>query len=265
MNNLEFVQRAKDIAHNYKTLYVMGCIGAPMSAANKKRYCVNHSFNKNPSRVKMIQAASADTFGFDCVCLIKSILWGWKGDRTKTYGGAIYNTSIVPDISADQMITKCHDISTNFSDIEIGEVVWLKGHIGIYIGDGLVVESSPAWKNGVQITACNCNKSGYNRRNWTKHGKLPYINYIANEKTQSKSEEVCDVEVGVLKRNAKGNAVKALQILLIGNGYSCGTSGVDGSFGPGTEAAVKSYQKAKGLTPDGCVGKNTWVKLLGVK
>ena len=53
----------------------------------------------------------------------------------------------------------------------------MKGHIGIYVGDGLAVECTPAWKNCVQITACNCSKSGYQRRNWTKHGKLPYVTY----------------------------------------------------------------------------------------
>lgn len=68
----------------------MGCFGAPMNAANKKRYCNNHSYNKQATRQKMIMAASADTFGFDCVCLIKGLLWGWNGNASKTYGGAGY-------------------------------------------------------------------------------------------------------------------------------------------------------------------------------
>lgn len=76
--------------------------------------------------------------------------------------------------------------------------------------------------------------------------------------------EVCDVEVKVLKKGAKGNAVKALQTLLIGAGYSCGSKGADGSFGPDTEAAVKAYQKAKKIAVDGSVGPKTWSKLLGV-
>ena len=44
MTNTEFVAKPKDIAKNYKTLYVMGCFGAPMTAANKKRYTQNHSY-----------------------------------------------------------------------------------------------------------------------------------------------------------------------------------------------------------------------------
>ena len=177
MTNKEFVAKLKDVATNYKTLYVMGCFGAPMNATNKKRYCNNHSYNKQPARTAMIQAATDDTFGFDCVCLIKGILWGWSGNKSKTYGGAGYAINGVPDIGADQMITKCSGVSTDFSKIEVGEAVWMSGHIGVYIGDGLAVECTPAWANKVQITSCNCSKTGYNRRNWTKHGKLPYIEY----------------------------------------------------------------------------------------
>jgi putative chitinase len=35
----------------------------------------------------------------------------------------------------------------------------------------------------------------------------------------------------------------------------------DGSFGPGTEAAVKAFQTKSGLTADGIVGDGTWSKL----
>lgn len=178
MTNKELAAKLRDVATNYKTLYVMGCFGAPMTEANKTRYCNNHSYNKKAARTAMIKAASADTFGFDCVCLIKGILWGWNGNENATYGGAKYASNGVPDIGADSMITKCSELSTNFNDIEVGEAVWMSGHIGVYIGDGLAVECTPSWENKVQITACNCTKSGYKRRNWTKHGKLPYIEYV---------------------------------------------------------------------------------------
>ena len=128
----------------------------------------------------MINAASADTFGFDCVCLIKGILWGWRGDTAKSYGGASYAVNGVPDIGADQMITKCAGVSTDFSNVAVGEALWCEGHIGVYIGNGLGVECTPRWDNKVQITAvANIGKKeGYNARTWRKHGKLPYIDYI---------------------------------------------------------------------------------------
>ena len=177
MTNTELVKKLIDVANNYKTLYVMGCFGAPMTEANKQRYINHHEYNRRTNPKKCILGASPDTFGFDCVNLIKAILWGWNGDKSKVYGGAKYTANGVPDISADGMIAKCLNVSTDFSNLEIGEAVWCPGHIGVYIGDGLAVECSPAWKNCVQITACNCTKSGYNRRDWTKHGKIPYITY----------------------------------------------------------------------------------------
>jgi hypothetical protein len=176
----QLAERCLDVAQNYKTLYVMGCFGAPMTAANKKRYTQNHTYNKQAARTKMINAVSADTFGFDCVCLIKGLLWGWCGDKTKTYGGASYAVNGVPDIGADTMITKCKDVSTaGWANMEVGEALWVKGHIGIYIGNGLAVECTPSWENKVQVTAVKNigAKSGYNARTWTKHGKLPYVTY----------------------------------------------------------------------------------------
>lgn len=175
----QLAERALWTAQNFKTLYVMGCFGAPLNAANKTRYCNNHQYNRNADRQKMIKAASDDTFGFDCVCLIKGLLWGWSGDKTKTYGGAGYAINGVPDIGADSMIKVCSGVTTDFSHIEVGEAVWLSGHIGIYIGDGLAVECTPKWQNRVQVTAVSNigAKSGYNARKWTKHGKLPYVTY----------------------------------------------------------------------------------------
>lgn len=184
MNNRELASKAVDIAKNYKTLYVMGCFGAPLNETNKQRYLTNHEYNTKPARQQMIKGVTADTFGFDCVNLIKAILWGWNGDKTKSYGGARYGSNGVPDIDADVMISKCKDISTDFSKLEIGEAVWMPGHIGVYIGDGLAVECTPTWENGVQITACNNTKSGYNKRNWTKHGKIPYITYEEEKKQE---------------------------------------------------------------------------------
>lgn len=67
-----------------------------------------------------------------------------------------------------------------------------------------------------------------------------------------------------LKIKAKGEITKLLQERLISLGYSCGSYGADGSFGNGTKTAVINFQKAKGLTADGIVGKNTWSKLLGL-
>ena len=66
----------------------------------------------------------------------------------------------------------------------------------------------------------------------------------------------------LLKIGARGNITKLLQEKLTALGY--GTNGVDGIFGNGTKNAVIRYQKAKGLSADGIVGKNTWRKILNI-
>lgn len=182
MTNIEFVQRAKSIL-SLNTLYVNGCWGAPMNAKNKTRYTNNTTYNKQTDRTMKILNASSDTFGFDCVGLIKGILWGFKGDASATYGGATYKLNNIPDLPEDTLIQLCKP-SSDFSKLEdIGTVVWMKGHIGIYIGDNLVIESSPKWTDGVQITsiANKGGKAGFNSRTWAKWGKLPYITYEDTE------------------------------------------------------------------------------------
>lgn len=183
MTARELVRRCVDVAEHYRTLYVMGCFGAPMTAANKKRYTQNHEYNKAAVRTRMIHAATADTFGFDCVNLIKGVLWGWDGDLSAQYGGARYGFNGVPDVNADRMIRLCKGVTDNFREILPGAAVWMPGHIGLYIGEGLAVECTPKWANGVQITAVGNlgKKAGYNTRTWKKWGLLPYVSYKEEE------------------------------------------------------------------------------------
>jgi len=247
MTNIELANKLKDIAKNYKTLYVMGCFGAPMTAANKKRYTQNHEYNRQPARTAMINAASADTFGFDCVCLIKGVLWGWKGDKNAVYGGATYASNGVPDIGADSMIKVCKNVTTDFSHIEVGEAVWMEGHIGVYVGDGLAVECTPRWNNKVQITACNRSVSGYNRRDWTKHGKLPYVQYVQSTEqvTPPTTTTVNGIDVSKWQGDIDWQKVKAAGIkfamIRLGYGSADGsTCGLDGYFEKNVANAVKA-------------------------
>ena len=70
------------------------------------------------------------------------------------------------------------------------------------------------------------------------------------------------VQFPVLSKGAKGQQVKAVQILLNGHGHGC--SSADGSFGPATDRALRRYQQAHGLTVDGSCGPATWRSLLGI-
>ena len=191
MTNLELKNKLLDIVNNYKTIYGMGTWGwvVTQSAIDRK---VKESSWWTSSKVKTIsKVIDKGYFMFDCVGLIKGILWGWDGSN-KIYGGAGYNCNGVPDVNTEGMLSKCKNVSTNFKSIEVGEYLWMSGHCAIYIGDGLCVECTPIWKNGVQITAvANIGKkSGYNSRIWAKHGKLPYITYEKEEVEEVKQYKI---------------------------------------------------------------------------
>lgn len=151
MNNLEFTAKAKEIYKKYDTTYSWGTF---MNKKNNSKLCT------------------------DCSGFIKGILWGYPTNGK-------YKSNGVPDINADAMIKRCSNVSNNFNNIEVGEVVWIKGHIGIYLGNGEVLEATSKWGSKLQKTALLNQKAikGLNGRVWAKHGKLPYLSY---EKEQSK-------------------------------------------------------------------------------
>lgn len=118
--------------------------------------------------------------------------------------------------------------------------------------------------SGDTITVIEGNYSNSVKRRTLKvNGKYIRGYGVPKYDAETKSKEVCTVEIKVLKKGAKGESVKAMQILLIGYGFSCGKSGADGSFGSATDNALRAFQKAKGLSVDGSCGPKTWAKLLG--
>ncbi len=68
-------------------------------------------------------------------------------------------------------------------------------------------------------------------------------------------ETVPEARAESWKKNSSGETVKKIQQRLSDWGYYTGA--VDGEYGSGTEAAVKKFQKANGLTPDGVAGPAT--------
>ena len=63
------------------------------------------------------------------------------------------------------------------------------------------------------------------------------------------------------RRGSKGPEVRRIQEKLKELGLYLGD--LDGIFGGGNEAAVKRFQKSRGLAADGVVGPRTWGALFG--
>ena len=180
----------------------------------------------------------------DCVGLIKGYLWCENPDDTTP----AYNAS--QDKSANAMYTACKTKGEMATMPDIpGILVFFPGHVGVYIGNGEVIEARSR-RYGVYT-------SKLSERQWKTWGYCPYLTYETPVKTIT-------MELPVLKKGEKGEQVKAMQYLLMGYGYDMEGYGADGSFGGATERALKAYQQANGLEADGSCGRKTWTKLLGL-
>lgn len=230
----------------------------------------------------------------DCVGLIKGYLWcDSPEDTTPTY-------TVAQDLSEGQMYAKCTE-KGNISEIpEIpGLLVFKPGHIGVYIGSGKVVE---ARGHAYGVVETNLYERGWT--NWGKCAFISYKTetitvYVVQavkcvekkdeaetalaalqsdgyggtvvegtvevEVEETPTEEVIGgIDLPMLQKGSCGDAVKALQNLLIGYGYNLGSYGADGDFGGKTDTALRAFQSARGLAVDGICGPKTWAKLLGV-
>jgi hypothetical protein len=99
--------------------------------------------------------------------------------------------------------------------------------------------------------------------------KLFWINHNSNQVDTfgGAPAETVTVTLPVLKRGMKNVSVWSLQALLLGFGYDLGATGankdgVDGSFGPKLEIALKRYQFENDLAQTGCCDGDTWKSLL---
>jgi hypothetical protein len=114
-----------------------------------------------------------------------------------------------------------------------------RGHIGLYIGDGRVIEASGT-KAGVVKSSVGLSK-------WVEWGELKGIDYSGSEDSgedPAPDKEPDTPEEGghpTLRRGSKGEDVKELQTLLQLKGYDLGSCGIDGDFGKATEKAGPAH------------------------
>lgn len=105
----------------------------------------------------------------DCVGLIKGYSWyDVQGQTT------ILVSNGMPDIGADTMYENATEKGTIDTIPEtLGLAVWKEGHIGVYIGEGKVVEAFG--------TTTGVIRSELSNGGWTHWLKIPYITYLEQE------------------------------------------------------------------------------------
>ena len=154
----------------------------------------------------------------DCVNLYKAILNGYDVKNTMAgyYQHDLTNTG---DCTEAELLAQCTDVSQDFQNIIAPEILYMKGHIGAYIGttelDGIVynvIECTSAWGGGILYSWVD--PDGTRRRSrggspsknkhgqiikWTHHGVpslwVSYGENPAQPKPEKKSNEEIAKEI----------------------------------------------------------------------
>ena len=103
----------------------------------------------------------------DCIGLVKGYLWSDSANNVPSYNGA-------QDYSADAIRAACTEkggIGT-LPELPV-TLVFSSGHVGVYIGNGEVIEA--------RGHAYGVVKTRLSQRGWTHWGKCPFINYEEEE------------------------------------------------------------------------------------
>ncbi len=174
-NNLDLVEWAKQ-AKLRGWGYVWGTYGEVLT-----RSYYNAKKEQYPDEVggyaEFIEANWLGGRTSDCNGLIKG--YGWLNPDTHEIE---YGTNGMPDIGADTMYENATEKGTIDTIPEIpGLAVWHEGHIGIYIGDGKVIEAM-----GTKYGVVETELAG---RGWTHWLKVPYITYLDTEMSSSANEK----------------------------------------------------------------------------
>lgn len=229
-----------------------------------KQYPEHYASGRMP---KYKQAIAKRQVCMDCIGMIKGFFWtgGGKGVVDYINGGAAFSNKYAsngcPDRSANGMLSWIKSQGCKWGEIttlpEIpGALLFLDGHVGVYIGNGYAVEAR-GFNYGVV-------KTKVADRPWKHWGLLPesLIQYDGQAVVQPETEKEYKLGDRLLKRTSplmEGADVKELQERLNKLGYDCGTA--DGEFGKNTEKGVKAFQTAAKIEVDGKFGSASFAAL----
>ena len=181
-NNLDLVQWAID-AERQGWGYVWGTYGKVLD-----RSLLDAKIEQYPDNVGIyqdfIESHWLNRRTADCIGLIKG--YSWLNEETLQIE---YGSNGMPDINADSMYHSNAEKGPISTIPEIpGLAVWRSGHIGVYIGNGKVIEAK-ATKIGVVETDLSAGT-------WTHWIKIPYIQYIEEPEETEPEATTTTIEGG---------------------------------------------------------------------
>lgn len=181
-NNLDLVQWAIE-AESKGWGYVWGTYGHVLT-----RNYYQAKLEQYPDGVgqyaDFIQANWLGKRTADCVGLVKG--YCWFDPETQKIG---YAANGMPDYATEQMYQFCDERGSMDTMPEIpGLLLWMDGHVGIYIGDGYAIEAK-----GTKYGVVKTEVAG---RGWQGWGKLPCIEYVEETEETEPTTAPTTVPIG---------------------------------------------------------------------
>ena len=163
------------------------------SASDLAKWSIEQSNIKTKYRLGGIGRYEDGVRIFDCAGLIKCFRWS----DYNQYNASQY-AKAMPDWCADSMYAYAHEKGTIDTIPEIkGLIVWQKGHVGVYIGDGQVVEATASFGGKVVVSHFKGNHNSHKRTSWTHWLKLPQFVYTTPATSEASIDQmVQDVIAG---------------------------------------------------------------------
>lgn len=141
---------------------------------------------------------------------------------------------------------------SQYKNFAIGTVVWKSGHVGVYIGNGLVVEERGI-DHGCIISKIGDVKWKYGLTfSWINYNIKTPVTNVTYKKANPYKEPATLLSKG--RKGMSVNDIKWLQYELVESGYKIT---IDGLFGSKTDEALIKFQKSAKLTADGICGPAT--------
>lgn len=190
----------------------------------------------------------------DCVGLaFKGYLMTPQGASNYPMNAAVYNSTYDYSANGFEALAKEKGSISTMPET-VGLIVWKNNHVGIYIGNGYVIEA--------QGHAYGVTKTKLSDRGWQKWIKCPFWDYVSQP---TPSPDPVNVEMPELKKGVKCDEVTLFQMAMNNLGYKDANGDpleIDGSFGGKSECVCIQFQNDNGLKADGICGQKTWQKIL---
>ena len=202
----------------------------------------------------------------DCVGLIKGYRWSDTPESYPKYVGA-------QDVAVEGLYAQCTKRGAITSLPETpGVCVFMAnmGHVGVYIGNGEVVEAMGHAYGVVKTKVAGRGWAYWGMPEWISYDDAAVESPSVGSADSSHKGGAFSLNFRILREGCVGDDVRALQLMLKVRGYQCGYygtngDGADGEFGAATKKQLISYQRVNGLEPDGEAGPDTMSALLGIK